>query len=58
MLKKIQILMAVLAVTCLAGCGTGTGESSANIFAAVKARETESQETKDEIESAETERAE
>lgn len=58
MLKKIQILMAVLIVTCLAGCGTSAGESAANIFKAAQVHETENQETKEEINSAETESAE
>ena len=56
MLKKIQILMAVLTVTCLAGCGNGV--NAANISAAVQAQETESQVTKEETNSAETEHAE
>lgn len=58
MLKKIQILMAVLTVTCLAGCGNGAGANAANISAAVQAQETESQVTKEETNSAETEHAE
>lgn len=52
MLKKIQILMAVLTVACLAGCGSGAGESTVNISAAVQAQETESQESTEETSSA------